>query len=96
MFHHGVWINQTRSNQQFFATGEEKTNMVMPPGYGYRYKASHTWLLNHMIHNLTPEPMTLYATYTIDFIPATDPAAAGIKEAADLDGRRKGQRLPGL
>ena len=79
MFHHGVWVNVSRG-ENFFATGEEKTQMDFPPGYAYRYKASDTWYLNQMIHNLTPEPMTLYATYTIDFIPATDPAAAGIKE----------------
>jgi len=84
MFHHGVWINVSRGNQQFFATGEEKTNMEFPAGYGYRYKASDIWYLNHMIHNLTPEAMTLYATYTVDFIPDTAPAAAGMKPAEPI------------
>jgi len=80
MFHHGVWINQSRG-QNFFATGEEKTIFELPPGYGYRYRASDKWLLNHMIHNLIPDPMTLYATYTIDFIPDTDPRAESITPA---------------
>jgi len=90
MFHHGVWINASRrdatSGQQerFFATGEEKTITAFPEGYGYEYKASDVWLLNHMIHNLTPEPMTLYATYTIDFIPADSPAAAGMKPVTPI------------
>ncbi len=80
MFHHGVWINQSApaGSQLFFATGEEKTNVDFPDGYGLRYRASDTWILNHMIHNLVPDPMTLYITYTIDFIPDTSPAAAAI------------------
>lgn len=80
MFHHGVWINQSApaGSQLFFATGEEKTNMELPDGYGLRYKASDRWMLNHMIHNLVPDPMTLYVTYTIDFITDRSPAAVGI------------------
>lgn len=101
MFHHGVWLNFSRSDataggpERFYATGEEKTITQFPAGYGYEYKASDTWWLNHMIHNLTPEPMTLYAQYTVDFIPADSPAAAGIKPVTpiwmDVD---NGQRYP--
>ena len=85
MFHHGVWLNMSRRDatsggqERFFATGEEKTITQFPPGYGYQYKASDFWLLNHMIHNLTPQAATVYATYTIDFIPADSPAAEGMK-----------------
>ena len=85
MFHHGVWLNTSRNDatsggaQRFYATGEEKTINEFPPGYGYRYRASDVWLLNHMIHNLTPEPMELYITYTLDFIPDSAPQAASIK-----------------
>ena len=86
MFHHGVWINTSRMDptshskgERFYATGEEKTMMQLPPGYGYPYKVSDGWLLNHMLHNLTPETMDLYIIYTIDFIPATAPEAASIK-----------------
>ncbi len=90
MFHHGVWLNASRPDatyggpERFYATGEEKTITQFPRGYGYEYKASDWWILNHMIHNLTPEPMTLYATYTIDFIPADSPAAAGIKPVTPI------------
>jgi hypothetical protein len=85
MFHHGVWLNMSREDatsggpERFYATGEEKTNMDIPPGYGYRYKKADGWLLNHMIHNLTAEPMSLYITYTVDFIPDTAPQAATMK-----------------
>ncbi|MFN8161051.1 MAG: hypothetical protein U0R52_08450 [Solirubrobacterales bacterium] len=87
MFHHGVWLNLSRKDatipgiggERFFATGEEKTIMELPKGYGYRYRAGDGWVLNDMIHNLTPKPMKLDITYTIDFIPDTAPQAAGIK-----------------
>ena len=80
MFHHGVWINQSRGHP-FFATGEEKTIFDLPDGYGYRYRKNDSWLLNHMIHNLVTRPMSLYLTYTVDFIPDTDPRAASITAA---------------
>jgi hypothetical protein len=85
MFHHGVWLSLFDQDatapvpERFFATGEEKTRMDLPDGYGYAYEAEDVWILNHMIHNLTPEPMSLYMTYELDFIPADSPAAADIK-----------------
>ena len=84
MFHHGVWINASDNLQPFFATGEEKTILDLPDGFGYRYRASDLWVLNDMIHNLTPEPMTLYATYEIDFIPDSAPEAAQVVEAEPI------------
>ncbi|MBK8293595.1 MAG: hypothetical protein IPK93_02030 [Solirubrobacterales bacterium] len=94
MFHHGVWINISRGGQ-FYATGEEKTQMVLPDGYGYRYKASDIWILNEMVHNLTPTPMDLTVTYRINFIPDTAPEAASIKDAKPIwmdveDGQNRG------
>jgi hypothetical protein len=90
MFHHGVWLNANRDDatdqqvgasfpERFYATGEEKTAMELPPGFGYRYEKTDTWILNHMIHNLVPEAMELYITYTIDFIPDGSPLAEGIE-----------------
>jgi hypothetical protein len=83
--HHGVWLNMSRQDatvpglpERFFAAGEEKTIFTMPKGYGYEYKASDSWLLNHMIHNLTPVPTKVYMELEIDFIPKTSPAAKGI------------------
>lgn len=86
MFHHGVWINNSAppADRLFYATGEEKTIMDLPEGYGYRYKKNDSWLLNHMLHNLTPEPMSLYVTYTVDFIPDTAPQATTITEARPI------------
>ena len=98
MFHHGVWVNGSRSSSSsgfgelFAATGEEKTIMQFPEGYGYRYKKGDLWILNHMIHNLVSEPMKLDIRYTIDFIPDSDPAAADVKQVEpiwmDVEGGR--------
>jgi plastocyanin len=84
--HHGVWVNLDRPNatsglpELFFAAGEEKTILKLPKGYGYRYDPDDSWLLNHMIHNLTPVPAPVKMVYEIDFIPATSPAAKNITE----------------
>jgi hypothetical protein len=84
--HHGVWLNLSRPDptvpaipERFFAAGEEKTITTLPKGHGYRYRASDTWLLNHMIHNLTPVPTQVYMVYEIDFIPSGSPAARKIQ-----------------
>jgi plastocyanin len=68
----------------FFAAGEEKTHMILPPGYGYEYHASDRWLINYMIHNLLSTPDTVWITYDIGFIPKTDPAADDIVKSYPL------------
>ena len=74
--HHAVWVNQSRRDstsggpQRFFATGEEKTALALPSGYGYRYRASDRWILNYMIHDLVDRPFDVRITYDITFIPA--------------------------
>ena len=80
MFHHGVWLNASRSDatrpgipERFFAAGEEKTILTLPRGFGYPVKGSDRWLMNDMIHNLIPNRMKLYITYDVDFVPARSP-----------------------
>jgi hypothetical protein len=83
--HHGVWLNLSRQDstapvpERFLAAGEEKTIVRFPKPYAYPYRSSDQWLLNHMIHNLTPVPTTLYMEYEIDFIPAGSKAAKGLR-----------------
>jgi plastocyanin len=74
--HHGVWLVDFYPT---FAAGEEKTQVELPAGYGFRYDPGQKWLMNYMIHNLTPTPTKVYLTYELDFIPDGDPAAQGIK-----------------
>ena len=84
--HHGVWLNLSRKDltdpglpERIFATGEEKTVIMTPDGYGYPYATTDNWLLNYMIHNLLPTEDSVRLTYDLDFIPKSDPAAASIK-----------------
>ena len=87
--HHGVWLSSGQAGEgegnsypgglyPFVATGEEKTITQFPPGYGYPVGANDAWVLNYMIHDLTDKGATVYITYDIDFVPASDPAAASI------------------
>ena len=85
--HHGVWLSDGKEGAgegngyglyPFMASGEEKTQVEFPPGYGYPVAAKDHWILNYMIHNLTDKPFKVYITYAIDFVPATSPLAASI------------------
>jgi hypothetical protein len=74
--HHGVWLNLAAKDttdpklpERFFAAGEEKTRVILPPGYGYKYSTNDRWLLNYMLHNNLSEPDEVWVTYDIDLIP---------------------------
>jgi plastocyanin len=79
--HHGVWVV---NGAPTFAAGEEKTTVQAPAGYGWRYRTSDQWVMNHMIHNLTPDATDVYITYDLSFIPDTSAQAAGMKEVKTL------------
>ena len=79
--HHGVWLAK---GYPTFAAGEEKTILQMPRGYGYHYDPSDRWIMNYMIHNLTPRPTQVSITYDIDFVPDSSPAAKSITAAKPL------------
>ena len=74
--HHAVWV--VNFNPQF-ATGEEKSILQMPPGFGWRSRPTDSWLLNDMIHDLVGVPASVYVVWRLDFVPDTAPAAASIK-----------------
>src|SRR5947208_2032803 len=84
--HHGVWLNLSANGREarFAASGEEKTRVQLPPGFGFPVRGSDGWLLNYMLHNQTPVPEVVYITYDVDFVPASSPAAANIKPAYPL------------
>jgi plastocyanin len=63
-----------------WAAGEEKTIFRAPKGFGWRYRSSDRWLLNHMIHNLTPVATRVYITWEMDFAPLGAKAARGMRE----------------
>jgi plastocyanin len=79
--HHGVWLI---NGAPTFAAGEEKTTVRAPSGYGWRYRTDDQWVMNHMIHNLTPTPADVYITYDLEFVPDTAPEAAAMREVRTL------------
>lgn len=76
--HHGVWIINGRPQ---FAAGEEKTITNVPQGFGIHHKPGDNWVMNYMVHNLTPNADSVYITYEIDFVPDSAAAAATITPA---------------
>ena len=79
--HHGVWL---LNSYPTFAAGEEKTTIQLPRGYGYHYNPSDRWIMNYMIHNLTPNPTRVSITYDIDFVPDSAAAAKKLTDAHPL------------
>ena len=79
--HHAVWLVGEPGGplKPTFAAGEEKTIFNVPDGYGWRYTTKQSWLINHMIHDLTPTEQKVYITYSLVFIPDTAPQAKSIK-----------------
>jgi len=89
--HHGVWLNLSAPDptspglpQRFFAAGEEKTRMLLPTGYGYKFSTDDHWILNYMLHNQLSKPSQVWVTYDIDFVPASSPAASTMKPAIPI------------
>ena len=74
--HHGVWV--VNGGPQF-ATGEEKTIVQLPKGFGWRSLPSDNWVVNDMIHDLTGVAANVYIVWSIDFVPNTAPGAASIR-----------------
>lgn len=82
MLHHGTWLSVPEYGLgPFFAAGEEKTIAPFPQGYGMPVKATDQWLLLYMVHSAMQQPMTLYITYDVDFIPKADAQEIGLKPA---------------
>jgi hypothetical protein len=73
--HHAVWIVNGRPQ---FATGEEKTIVQLPKGFGWRTRPSDSWFVNDMLHDLVGKAAHVYIVWRIDFVPDTAPAAASM------------------
>ncbi len=68
--HHVVWIAPGRGPT--FASGEEKTIVKLPQGYGLEVGGDANWGINQMIHNLTAiGGRQVYVTWEIDWVPQT-------------------------
>ena len=72
--HHMVWIdlNNHSGSGSFktpFGAGEEKTIIQIPAGYGYPVYSNQKWIVNDMIHNLTPGTVKAKIVYDLDWTP---------------------------
>jgi plastocyanin len=77
--HHVVWIVHGNPT---FASGEEKTEAMLPQGYGGLVGATENWGVNQMIHNLNQsDNRQVYLTWEIDWVPQTTPARTDIRPA---------------
>jgi hypothetical protein len=75
--HHVVWVSQTAGPT--FASGEEKTIVKLPQGYGAKVGGDEFWGLNYMIHSLNQlGGREVYITWEIDWVPETTPARTDI------------------
>jgi hypothetical protein len=78
--HHVVWLKP--NGGPTFASGEEKTEVKLPQGYGELVRANGNWGLNYMIHALGAEGgRSVYITWEIDWVPVTNPARSDINES---------------
>ena len=78
--HHVVWL--APNGGPTFASGEEKTIVEFPQGYGLEVKGDSTWGLNYMIHNLgSTSGRKVYITWEITWVPKTDPPRTDINPA---------------
>jgi plastocyanin len=77
--HHVVWLGPGGPT---FASGEEKTIVSLPQGYGLKVGGDANWILNYMIHNLTARGgRTVHVTWEIDWVPETNPPRTDIQRA---------------
>ena len=81
--HHAVWLFQGEQGPRW-ASGEEKTVIQLPKGFGWRNDPNKTVIVNNMIHNLFPTTEKVYLTWRIDFVPDTAADASQIVEAKTL------------
>lgn len=54
--------------QRFYAEGEERTQIAMPPGYGYPNKGSDRWAMTYMLMNHRNVTESVYVQYTIRYV----------------------------
>jgi plastocyanin len=66
-------FGNTFAPQRFYAAGEERAKMSMPPGYGYQTKGSDTWGIVAMVmnHRSASDHAFIHYEVTIDSNPLT-------------------------
>lgn len=97
MLHHAVWTSQWRrdatcgsswlglAGERFFASGDERTAITLPSGYGYRVRWYDSWnmLVDLMNHSATEQ--TVYVEVTFTTRPSWEPVQAVRPVWLDID-----------
>jgi hypothetical protein len=92
--HHGGWLTAPQTKGRgtpFAASGEEKTIIEYPRGFGMPIRTTDQWLLLYMVHSAVPRTMSVYIVYDVDFVPKAKGDALGMRPAYPvwLDVRRE-------
>jgi hypothetical protein len=79
MLHHIVFLNDGKPNEEpggsckgrkgepFFGTGEEREQLLLPPGYGYEVEAHDRWRMQTMLMSHSFQERNVYVQYTFTF-----------------------------
>ena len=54
--------------ERFYAEGEERAKLALPPGYGYPNRASDLWGMVYMLMNHRNVRDTVYVQYTVRYV----------------------------
>jgi hypothetical protein len=65
--------------QRFFASGDERTRIHFPAGYGYRVDAFDTWNLIYELAGMTADPQNVYIKMSYDYVPASTPGMKNVE-----------------
>jgi hypothetical protein len=65
--------------QRFFASGDERTRIHYPAGYGYRVDAFDTWNLIYELASISAQPQDVYIKMSYDFVPASTPGMRNVE-----------------
>lgn len=92
MLHHIVLFNQSSSDascggwpERFFASGNERTDFVMPNGYGYHVTPGANWRLLADLMNMSDQMQTFYVQVTFYYVNAPAPLNAVKPLWLDID-----------
>jgi len=103
MLHHAVWTSQWRGDatcgsswlglagERFFASGNERTAISMPSGYGYRVRWYDSWnmLVDLMNHSTTDKTVYVEVTFTTkpswESVSAVKPVWLDIDQCGDSE-----------
>jgi plastocyanin len=54
--------------ERFYAEGEERQTLALPPGYGYRNRGTDRWGMVYMLMNHHPHALSGFVRYTVRYV----------------------------